>query len=245
MLDDIRIVALGPTWSKVPPKKTNTETWGCNAIYRDLEIDRLFIMHDIRKDLFLRDIHLFENLNTKNIPIYMASPEPGFQNGVVYPIKEVYAEFGIIFFMNVIAYMVAYAIMQKPKKISLYGVDMRPDSGMEHHKNEKGCVEFWLGVAIGRGIKISLPPESYLLKRVIGGMFYGFKPLKKPDGKFTDFIPEKTLACHRKYRVTPVDDKGNDIKELAEIFEIRGMKRTGEVEKVIFQDPKSTLRPFV
>lgn len=242
MLEEIRIVALGPTWSRVPPPEPNTETWGCNSIYRDVKLDRLFVMHDIRKDIFLRDVNFFEEMNKQDIPVYMTSPEPGLKQGIVYPVKEVYNEFKVIFFMDTIAWMMAYAIMLKPKKISLYGVDMRPDSGIEHHKNEKGCVEFWCGVATGRGIKLYIPPESFIMKSIIGGIFYGFKTGTRSEGCLGKFVPEKTLACHRSYKVIPIDKEGNEMREEESIIELRGLlERTKELERITIKDAEKTL----
>ena len=78
--------------------------------------------------------------------------------------------------------MVATAIMQKPKCIQMFGVDMRPDAGVETYLNEKGAVEFWVGVALGRGIKFENTLESYVLKIKQEGDFPGARDKIKRSG---------------------------------------------------------------
>ena len=189
-LDEIIILALGPTWYKCPEKAPeNTEIWGVNTMYRNRDVDRIFIMHDLKHDLCLMDKDFIPTVNKLGVPIYTAGDYPVFDNNIVYPIEDVIKEFNVGFFLNVMCYMIAIAIMEKPKKISLYGTDMRSDAGVEYRVNEKGAIEFWLGVATGRGIDLSIPEESYLLKRMMAGSFYGYVPRKAPNGLYY-FIPE-------------------------------------------------------
>lgn len=208
-LDKIIILAQGPTWYRVmdeTPK--NCEIWGSNCIYRDHKVDRLFIGHDIR-GIFLHDDGEFvDNINKLGIPVYTNQLYKVLENNAMIPIVEIMDEFKQAFFLNVIAYMLAVAIMQKPKTIQLFGVDMRPDAGDETYSNEKGSVEYWLGVAIGRGIEIINTKESFVLKTKQEGNFEGHKDKVPQDGLFARLPKnERTQQGILNYIIMPIGDE--------------------------------------
>jgi len=66
------------------------------------------------------------------------------------------------YFNSTAAYAVAYAIYLGVEKISLFGCDYTYPNA---HDAEKGraCVEFWLGYAAAKGIKIGLPKGTTLM----------------------------------------------------------------------------------
>jgi len=213
MLDNVIILALGPSWYKCPEKVgENEEIWCVNTMYRNRPADRIFIMHDLRHDILLMDKDFIHNVNQLDVPVYTAGDYPAFKNNVEYPIEEVIKEFNVAFFLNVMCYMIALAIKEGAKKITMFGSDMRSEAGHEYRMNEKGSVEFWLGVAIGRDIAVALPEESYLLKRTMTGNFYGYTPRQEPNGLLY-LIPENIRRDHHSFRLTPLDRDGNDLKE--------------------------------
>jgi len=211
-LDRIVILAQGPSWCRCPKKREFTgkfEIWGSNVIYRDYpEVDRLFFGHDIREGILHDDIYLVKNVNRLNIPVYTTGIFRVLRKNAQIPINQIVSEFGIAFFLNVIAYMIATAILQKPKIIDMYGVDMRPDAGVETYVNEKGSVEFWLGVAIGRGIKIENTEESFVLKTKQEGDIHNFRK-KVPQAGLYSTIPESHRNPYvlQNYYVEPVGDE--------------------------------------
>jgi len=205
-LDKIIILAQGPSWYQCPEKvPSNTEVWGCNTIYRDYpNVDRIFFAHDARGHFLEDDAHLFENLNALDIPVHTMSLFKPLKKNALIPVMDILQEFNVGFFLNVIAYMTATAIMQKPKCIEYFGVDMRPDAGGETYGNEKGSVEFWVGVALGRGIEFKNTLESYVLKTKQEGTFPNFKP-KIPQAGLIFQVPEKdrNMQSLREYVIIP------------------------------------------
>jgi len=173
-LDNIFILGRGQSLIRCPTKKPEkTEYWGCNSVYRVRELDRLFIMHDPYITQFNRDKELVKNINKKDFPVYTLGQYAEIKNNILYPMQEVIREFKTGFFLNNVSYMLALAIMQRPKNLMLFGVDMFFNTGTEYMRNEKGCLEFWLGVATGKGIKFKIAKESTLLKRLGRNTFYG------------------------------------------------------------------------
>jgi len=65
------------------------------------------------------------------------------------------------YFISSIAYMLAHAISLNPTHLALYGIDLMPDEEWDY---QRACVEYFLGLAEGRGIKVTIPEGSALLK---------------------------------------------------------------------------------
>jgi len=65
------------------------------------------------------------------------------------------------YFISSITYMLSHAISMAPDEIALFGVDLMPDEEWDY---QRSCIEYLLGLAEGRGINISLPEGSALLK---------------------------------------------------------------------------------
>lgn len=209
-LDEIIILAQGPSWYEAPQKASkNKEIWGSNIIFREgNKIDRLFVGHDIRTLMLHDDPDFIKNANKLDIPVYTTGRFKYLKNNLPIPINEIMEKFHTAFFLNVIAYMIATAILQKPKKISIYGVDMRPDAGDETYSNEKGSVEFWLGVAIGQGIEIKNTKQSFVLKTKQEGNFSNSRKKVPQIGLYTQ-IPkeERNPVGIQNYVILPVGEE--------------------------------------
>lgn len=124
--------------------------------------------------------------------VYMHEPDPEIPNSVAYPLAEVAkATFGTIYRVNKdgeirsaenepyltssIAQELAQAITEGYDEIHLYGIDLNTDS---EYAWQKPGVEYLLGVAVGRGIKVILPDCCPLLK----GRIYG-RGFLSPEGE--------------------------------------------------------------
>lgn len=92
-----------------------------------------------------------------------------------FPIHEVVKGFGIPYFSNTIAYMIAYALLKGAEEIDIFGVNQ---AGAHEYLEEKGSVEYWIGVAVGRGAKVTINgKDSGLLKykgRYGNSQLYGY-----------------------------------------------------------------------
>lgn len=180
-LDNIFILGRGQSLGYCPVKKPDgSEYWGCNNIYKAREVDRLFIMHDVYVTQYNRGTKIIEEANQKGFPVYTLGKYEELKNNIPYPIQEVIKEFGIAYFLTNISYMLALAIMQKPKNLCLFGVDLDFGTAREYMQNEKGCIEYWLGVATGKKIRFYLSQGSGLMRRKGRGNYYGMIVKKGP-----------------------------------------------------------------
>ena len=209
-LDSIYILGRGQSLGYAPVKKPDkSEFWGCNNTYRAREVDRLFIMRDVYITQFNRQTEIIKEANEKGFPVYTLGKYDDLKNNIQYPMQEVIKEFGIAYFLTNISYMLALAIMQKPKNIYLYGVDMDFGTAKEYMQNEKGNIEYWLGQATGRGIQFHLSQSSTLMKRKGRNNYYGMIVTTEagtnlihlqPDYAWPDKNPKSAL----KYRIVKV-----------------------------------------
>lgn len=103
---------------------------------------------------YVRFMELFDG------PVFMTSPVPSVKNCVLFPYQRLLEEHGPYHFTSSVAWMLAYAIEQRPKAIGMWGIDMAATE--EYARQRPGCQHF-LGIARQRGIEIVLPPESDLL----------------------------------------------------------------------------------
>ena len=151
-------------------RKLVDETWGINAVIDIIACDRGFHMDDVRVQQ-ARAVEAPESniaamlpwLRRHPGPIYTSRPHPEYPGLVAYPLQDVMNTCrGGPYFNSTAAYAVAYAIHTGVEEIQLYGCDF---SYANSHQAEKGraCVEFYLGIARARGIRIALPQGTSLM----------------------------------------------------------------------------------
>lgn len=136
---------------------------------------RWFQIHDTKiwhRDLAQRNVkghREWLNENPLNIPIYMQYWDENVPKSVAYPLREVCAEFfknirrgdaKIKYFTSTMAYMMGIALLEEFDRIELYGFEM---SATDEYVEQKGCAEFWIGLAMGLDIEIYLPPQCIML----------------------------------------------------------------------------------
>lgn len=154
------------------------EMWGINRLHTITAASgpftRWFNLHDL--ELFHgQDEEHLEFLRTFAGPVYLRPADIGkfdIPNQTPFPIDPITQRFGR-YFNNTISYLIAYAITLQPDTIGVYGVDMAQDHLMnaEYSQQRPSC-EYFMGLAVGAGIKLHLPHGSDLLKTT---HLYGFE----------------------------------------------------------------------
>jgi len=161
------------------------EVWGINALGGVLLCDRIFHMDDVRVQEVRADAQPDSNiakmlqwLRVHPGPIITSREHPDYPGLVAFPLQEVLNSLGQAYFNSTAAYAVAYAIHIGVKHLSLFGCDYTYPNAHDAEKG-RGCLEFWLGIASARGIKLSLPKTSTLLDGIypLQDRFYGYDTL--------------------------------------------------------------------
>jgi len=160
----------------------DSEIWAINFMAGVIRCDKMFAM-DSFADPLIDDDNIsypaghIQWLRDSQFPIISCEKVEGF-NIIEYPLEAVKAEFGgFAYFNNTVAYAVALAIHQGANEILLFGCDY---SYPNAHKAEqgRGCVEFWLGVAVARGINVVVAASSSLLDQNTGRKLYAYPETK-------------------------------------------------------------------
>ncbi len=147
---------------KAPYQSDDFEIWGVNELYKVApRVDLLFELHNYRwLTSKARNPQHLEWLKKSKIPVYMLKHYKDIPNSMEFPIEMINLEFEN-YFTNSISYMLALAIVMGYKEIHVYGVDMATS---EEYQGQRPSVEYFVGLAQGRGIKVHIPNESDLLK---------------------------------------------------------------------------------
>jgi hypothetical protein len=106
-------------------------------------------------------------------PVYTARAYAEYPGTVEYPLELILNCVGNLYLNNSVAYAVAYAMAIGVPKVSLYGCDF---SYPDRHQAESGraCVEMLLGMALTRGMEITIAQDSTLLDAHSPVKFYGY-----------------------------------------------------------------------
>lgn len=116
-------------------------------------------------------------LSQQDVPVYMLEKEPDIPTSVAYPFDDVArivgrTAQGTPYLESSLAYMMGLAILElePDDRIGLWGIDLQVNS---EYSYQKPNMEYLIGLARGRGITVTVPPESSLLTHERGAP-YGF-----------------------------------------------------------------------
>lgn len=176
----VRLLGKGEGWEKAPDND-QFELWGLNGlIYANKKLDRVFIL-DVIDEMPSVVSGLWElqptidRINEMNIPLVAPYKYDEIPLSEAFPIDEAIREFGQPYFNNTIAFMICYALLKGVDELEIYGINQA--SGTEYFY-EKGCVEYWLGIATGMGVKVSVHGQHCELlsnkQRYGGNRLYGY-----------------------------------------------------------------------
>lgn len=167
MAKTVHIVGFAPsTRNMAGYDKEDVDIWVLNEWYTCLpkakNITRWFELHQRETVLeSTRSSNYIDMLKESNIPIYMVKKYDDIIQSIAYPLDEISMKLNTTYFTNSISYMVAMAIVEGYEEIHLYGVDMAQD---EEYSKERPSVEYFIGYAVARGIKVYIPAESDICK---------------------------------------------------------------------------------
>lgn len=139
----IIIVAKGPGWKDAPMEG---ETWGLNDLVLRRPVKLTFEIHPIPTVLESRPREI-EEINRLGIPVITSHLHEALPTAIVFPLDEMPFKY----FTCSIAYMIAYAVYKGATEIEMYGVALLLP---KEYSWERPCVEFWIGYAMAKGIKI-------------------------------------------------------------------------------------------
>lgn len=173
--ESVAILGLGPSVSqyleisKRAGGRHVDEVWGINALGDVFQCDRIFHMDDVRiQELRAAErpesniARMLEWLRRHPGPIYTSRVHEAYPGLVPFPLADVVGQFGQAYFNSTAAYAIAFAVHLGVKRLEVYGFDFTYPNA-HHAEKGRACVEFWLGIAVSRGIDVKVPHVSSLL----------------------------------------------------------------------------------
>jgi hypothetical protein len=183
---ELIILGCGPTYAECT---YHCETWGVNGTYTFAKrLDKLFMTDEESEvESCWYDLIRMTKINTTLVtPTYYERLRPTGLKWEQFPMEGIQKKFKTEFYSNSIAYMIASALyatktMQGPNdlnpividgynRIFFYGIDMMTNSS---YIQEKGGVEFWMGVALGMGVEV-INTEGSATGKTWNGKMYGY-----------------------------------------------------------------------
>jgi SAM-dependent methyltransferase len=184
------------------------EVWAINALGQVLDNDMVWHMDDVR----IQEVRaaaapksniaaMLAWLKDQPRPVMTSRAHPDYPGLVEFPLEDVLNKLGCVaYFNSTAAYAIAYAVYRGATKISLFGLDY---TYRNMHDAERGraCVEYWLGIAVERGIELGIAEHSSLLDACAPARerLYGYDTLDvgidpREDGSRTvTFTPREKL----------------------------------------------------
>ncbi len=162
----MKIALLGTAKTSVmdaPFKDDSWQIWSLGGNGKDIPRgDKWFELHD---EEVLKQVGIapeaVEFLRSKGADAIVQKQCAMFPTATPYPLEEITTAFPRGYFTSSIAWMLAYAIYQKPEEIGLWGIDM---TGADEYEYQKACCEYFIGIAEGRGIKVYIAKDSPLCR---------------------------------------------------------------------------------
>jgi len=172
----IAIVGTAPDTHKLAPWDDPTwQIWICN----DMALGGMAPRWDASFEIHGEE-HVRQNLpgewawlqKSHGKPVVLSKAIAGVPDGLVYPLEEVTAAFGR-YITSSVAAMLGMAILLKPEEIGLFGVNMAQEDGQEtEYSRQRPSCEYFAGICVGAGIRLTVPKASDLLKCA---SIYGFE----------------------------------------------------------------------
>jgi hypothetical protein len=166
-----------------PEVLVDAEIWGINYMGAVTRLDRVIHIDPVHPYLGHAPVKDMCDYALKDgIPFYTSHPHRMYPNHVVYPFDHVVRNIGTYYLNGSVAYALALAIAEGATEIGMWGADF---SYPNAHVSESGRanVEFLMGLAMARGIKVFVAQSSTLMDAHCRQQPYGFfkNPLHPPS----------------------------------------------------------------
>jgi len=191
------------TRDEAPYKDTSWEIWGLNNLWSFLpRWDRWFEVHDPKQLEGLYGPEYIKFLKEAAQPIYMQAHVPEYPASIAYPKAELEERVNPRkFWPSSISFMLALAIDELSDsdkraipgaEIFIAGIDLLGDD--EYTFQREGCGHL-IGLAEGRGIKVTIPEKASLLK---ANYEYGYQSGEFSPDAFDTYLASQAAQYTKK-----------------------------------------------
>lgn len=140
-------------------KLDGAELWGVNTTYRiEPNLSRVYHLDSFDEWPERERPQVIAELDALDVPVVCQQPHPLIRKSEAFPIQQVIDFFGVIYYTSTLAYMIADAIRLGFERIVVHRLLRFPHS-LEYIE-QKSCMDFWCGVALGRGVTLTVSEDS-------------------------------------------------------------------------------------
>jgi hypothetical protein len=156
------VILVGMIEPYTDPVDDDTEIWVINRAYTQQtnpKADKIYFFDSVNafSDGFI------DGINDAKIPAITRRRYEEIPLSEPYPYDEVVEYFnGIEYFACTASYMIPHAVMLGAETIRLHGMYWTHDS--TEYVHHKPCMEFWIGVAMGRGVHMIIDGDTQLCR---------------------------------------------------------------------------------
>jgi hypothetical protein len=160
-----RVVVINAMCSRWPePKGEGVEIWTVNRAHTvEPRTDRVYYFDP--EPLFLPGF--VDSVAALGVPVYTRKPHPDIPTSRAYPLGEMTRYFGIEYSTSTVAWMIQHAIYEHCNGSP---IDRLVLNGMYHPRDSVEylwaipCINFWVGVAMGRGMNVQCYGNNALVR---------------------------------------------------------------------------------
>lgn len=140
------------------------EVWGLNRTYvHQMNMARVYFLDSLAS--YAETPEFVDKLNGLGVPVYCQRHYEEIPLSREFPLEEVVTTLGgRAYFTSTIAYMIAHAIYEGAGEITLHRLLVSQASA--EYMTQKSCLDYWCGIAIGRGIQLRISEDSDLCRPV-------------------------------------------------------------------------------
>jgi hypothetical protein len=178
--EHVYLLGKGDGWEAINDVPKGSIIYGVNdACLRTPEVTHTFHMHDLKdfgKNKVTESSTRLMKLHCEKypkMPLYSVRRYKDFPNIILYPLEDIvdYFKLPMAYFSSGPEYMIAWALREGFKEMTLYGLNMTVS---DEYKDQKPGMEFWLGIALGMGVKVNLQHDKSSLLKCRDSKLYGY-----------------------------------------------------------------------
>ncbi len=161
----VAIVGTAESLTQAPFGDGSIEIWAVPAVLSRPGVTRVTRIFELHGKPVVD--HYLNAMTASGAAIMLQDRRDDIPNSERYPIEDVTRMFGS-YLTNSISYMMAYAMLVCVDRIDLYGIKM---SYTTEYAEQRPSCEYFIGLARGKGIEVSVHQDSDLLK---ASYLYGY-----------------------------------------------------------------------
>jgi len=187
----VAICGTAPSVHKAPFKDDKFDIWGvahCCFIPEVTRMDTIFELHT--EEIWRKDNAPFGRF--PNARIFLQKKADDIPGSEEFPMEAMRQKYKVNkgtkderdYWSSSIPMMIAQAIDEGYEEIHIYGIHLLMN---EEYFYQRPCTEYFLGIAVGKGIKVYSPPDADILQF---GYIYGYQEFDEASKKLHVRIEE-------------------------------------------------------